>query len=194
MLAISLLFGLTASAQSPGDEVTPSSINTKYLEHLIKEKVDSVRISLNLKPLANDSTCFLAAKDHSDYMVREKSFSHNQVRGSNKEKPQDRVNFYGGVNYLAGENLGRTYINKRMRDKKGMEYSASRKIYKTRHPDSSGLSFRPHAQDFLHLARYQANMDNPQGFDTLMNDVFDGSPPEGSRPVNEDDIVFLEWK
>lgn len=122
LLAISVLIGLTANAQSPQDQVTPTNINTKYLEHLIKEKVDSVRISLNLKPLANDSTCFLAAKDHSEYMVKEKSFSHNQVRSPQKEKPQDRVNFYGGVNYLAGENLGRTYINKRMRDKKGNEY------------------------------------------------------------------------
>lgn len=98
------------------------SINTKFLEHLIKTKIDSVRKSLDLDFLVNDSILFVASQHHSNYMSSNKRLTHKEKESKLHKTPQDRVNQYGGKNYLVGENVIKSYFNKPMEDKKGREY------------------------------------------------------------------------
>lgn len=99
-----------------------TSINEKYLEHLIKIKIDSVRKGLNINPLVNDSILYVASKYHSGYMNSHNKLTHNENDVPNRKTPQLRVNYFGGVNYLVGENVIKSYFNKTMEDKKGKEY------------------------------------------------------------------------
>lgn len=102
-LFLSLLPVLVFS-QSPEDEIEPENINIQYLEHLIKKKVDSVRLSKGLLELINDSILYTASKHHSANMSKTKSLSHYET--SNKFKnPQKRAEAFGAVNYFTGENV-----------------------------------------------------------------------------------------
>ena len=49
------------------------NINKKYLEHLVKIKIDSLRKEKRCSPLFNDSILFTAASHHSRYMSNKKS-------------------------------------------------------------------------------------------------------------------------
>ena len=117
---ICFFFALIKSyGQSPTDAISFSNLNTKYLEHLVKEQVDSVRIAHGLKTLANDSILYVASKYHADYLIKNKKLTHNQNGVQDKKYPQDRANFFGAKNYLVGENLAKTYALKPVKDKKG---------------------------------------------------------------------------
>lgn len=116
-----LLFAICvlSYAQNPNDLISTSSVNEKYLEHLIKEKIDEVRINHNLKPLYNDSVLYVAAKYHAQYVFQKKELSHTEIDNPNFETPQKRAEQFGAINYLVGENIALTYINIPARDKKG---------------------------------------------------------------------------
>ena len=107
---------------SGGSTISGNPIQEKFLEHLIKSKIDSVRSSLNLNPLYNDSILYVASKHHSNYMVTNRKLTHNENGTPNLKTPQDRVNSFGGKNYLAGENVIKSFYNRPMKDKKGNEY------------------------------------------------------------------------
>jgi uncharacterized protein YkwD len=116
-----LVFFLTAIsfAQSPDDLISVSGINEKYLEHLVKEKIDEVRSQHRLKALANDSILYVAAKFHSNYLFKKGKLSHTEAENPITETPQKRVEYFGAVNYLVGENIALTYISIPTKDKKG---------------------------------------------------------------------------
>ena len=98
-------------SQSPSAPISLHSFNHKYLEHLIKEKIDSVREAHELLPLANDSILYVAANDHAEYLLRTGHFSHNERNTTEKKTPQDRAVFHGAVNYAVGENIIKSYAN-----------------------------------------------------------------------------------
>lgn len=114
-----LILGLKASAQKPSDEIFPSSYNKKYLEHLIKVKVDSVRAVHDLTALANDSILYVAAQYHADYLKRTDRFSHYEDDIPKMRTPQKRIDSFGAVNVLAGENLVKSSIQKPVKTKDG---------------------------------------------------------------------------
>lgn len=109
------------NAQNPDDELFPTSYNKKYLEHLIKVKVDSVRAVYELTALANDSILYVAAQYHADYLKRTDRFSHYEEDIPEMRTPQLRVDSFGAVNVLAGENLVKSFIQKPVRTKTGDE-------------------------------------------------------------------------
>ncbi|PBQ32482.1 hypothetical protein CNR22_12100 [Sphingobacteriaceae bacterium] len=114
-----LLCSGTAVAQNPDDNFTVHSFNGKFLEHLIKEKIDSVRLAHNLKTLHNDSILFVAAKFHANYLFNKKELSHTEPENPITETPQKRADHFGAVNYLVGENVAFTYVGIPSKDKKG---------------------------------------------------------------------------
>lgn len=123
---LALLLGLFSNSFSqqytPNTPLNSTSINEKYLEHLIKIKIDSVRKGLNINPLVNDSILYVASKYHSSYMNSHNKLTHNENDVPDRKTPQLRVEYFGGVNYLVGENVIKSYFNKPMEDKKGREY------------------------------------------------------------------------
>lgn len=104
-LLISFLFAvLGVSAQHP-DDILTGRINKQYLEHLIKEGVDSVRLAHHLEPLANDSILFNASSHHSNYLMKEGKLNHKEPAVEGYESPQERAESFGAVNYGVGENI-----------------------------------------------------------------------------------------
>ncbi|MDI9339354.1 MAG: CAP domain-containing protein [Sediminibacterium sp.] len=117
---ISILFGV---AQNPDDKLSVHSFNQKYLEHLIKVKIDEVRLQHQLKPLYSDSILFVAAKFHADYLCKKGELSHIEREYPKTETPQKRADFFGAVNYLVGENVAYTSVNVPIKDKKNKVYT-----------------------------------------------------------------------
>lgn len=102
--------------QTRSDLIPNEHINTTYLEHLIKTGVDSVRHAHQCQSLINDSILFIASKHHSEYMNDKSLLSHNEDSEIFKN-PQNRVIYYGGKNYFAGENILFTFYNKPIKSK-----------------------------------------------------------------------------
>lgn len=69
-------FSVFGYAQDKYDPLVRGGVNIQYLEHLVKEKVDSVRAEHNLQALKNDSILYVAAKDHADYMNARDELTH----------------------------------------------------------------------------------------------------------------------
>jgi len=90
---------------NPNSKLEQEGYDATYLEFLVKKQIDSVRISKGLESLVNDSICFRAAQDHSKYMTKLGKLTHSQDRNAQKKTPQKRVEFFGGTNYFAGENV-----------------------------------------------------------------------------------------
>ncbi|MDD5570739.1 MAG: CAP domain-containing protein [Bacteroidales bacterium] len=104
-------FALFSKAQSPNDLIDESNINLKFLEHLVKLEIDSVRQSKRLNALLNDSILYLAASDQVNYLDEKRKLSHFQPENKEKKSPQNRIEFYGGKYYITGENAILIYIN-----------------------------------------------------------------------------------
>jgi uncharacterized protein YkwD len=113
------MFASQANAQKLSDELFPTSYNKKYLEHLIKTKVDSVRAVHDLPALANDSILYEAAQYHADYLKRTDRFSHYEEDIPKMRTPQLRIDSFGAINVSAGENLVKSSIQKPVRTKEG---------------------------------------------------------------------------
>jgi len=122
---IFLLFCQLTLAQSPSDAMQLGNINLKYLEHLVKIKVDDVRIAHNCEPLINDSILYVAAQHHANYMVSNNRLSHFENETENFKTPQDRAKFYGAVNYSVGENVLQTNANAIVKSKKGKRHNTN---------------------------------------------------------------------
>lgn len=102
-----------------------TSLNKQHLESLVKEKVDSLRLSKGLNPLANDSILYLAANFHADYMVKKGILSHNQTGKDAIKTPQERAEHFKAINYLVGENIMNSPVNTTVKDKKGKLYNTN---------------------------------------------------------------------
>lgn len=91
-------------SQNSNSQISYNQFNKKYLEHLIKVKIDSVRNSHNCKKLVNDSILYFASMYHSKYMANNERLSHFELKEETKT-PQLRANFFGAKNYSVGENV-----------------------------------------------------------------------------------------
>ncbi|MCE2682280.1 MAG: CAP domain-containing protein [Cryomorphaceae bacterium] len=102
-LAVFLLF-YTFSAQSQ-TAFDPYNFNEKFLEHLIKVRIDSVRKVYLCSSLYNDSILYVASKHHSRYMDSTGIFLHEEPGNLNTLTPQKRAEYYGAKDYNVGENI-----------------------------------------------------------------------------------------
>ena len=103
--------------QEPIDQIVPESLNLKYLEHLVKMKIDSVRNEYNCDPLINDSILYIAAAHHAAFMQENRRLTHYEDEEGQFNSPQDRVTFYGAPHYLVGENVIKTNANALVKSK-----------------------------------------------------------------------------
>jgi uncharacterized protein YkwD len=106
------------------------NIDVKYLEYKVKNKIDSIRISNKLKPLISDSILYLAAKHHSDYMLKNSILTHKEA----KEKLRNswnRVEYYKGSYLRVGENVLHTYYNEKVlfENRKYQAYTYKELVY-----------------------------------------------------------------
>lgn len=101
-----VLFSISCiQAQNPLDPVNLSKPDSALLEVLTFHAVNELRHEKNLQDLIWDDVLIRAAKDHADYLIKEKKLSHYQtIKG--KRTPADRVKIHGGIIYSAiGENI-----------------------------------------------------------------------------------------
>lgn len=118
LLTLLLLIGIRSFAQSPDDPLPVSGINIKYLEHLVKTGVDSVRIAHNLPPLRNDIWLYKAATLHAAYMDSVNKLTHDEPGFKNRFAPSDRVLYCGGTDFSGvGENCLYTFAHTPLKDK-----------------------------------------------------------------------------
>jgi len=110
-------------AQSPTEEISAGTLNHRYLEHLIKIGIDSVREELGLTPLVNDSILYVAADYHAEFMLETGKFSHFEKDRPITETPQLRAQYFGAVGYLVGENIIKSFLGKRLENKQGRKYT-----------------------------------------------------------------------
>jgi hypothetical protein len=103
ILSIVLLVNICKGQQFQQFDI--STFNKKYLEHLVKTGVDSVRKSHKCQPLINDSILYIASNHHAQYLVKTRKLTHTEDNSDSTKTPQDRAEYYGAVNYRVGENI-----------------------------------------------------------------------------------------
>lgn len=108
-----------------GQQIETSNFDHLKLEHLVKENIDKVRLQNNCKPLANDSTLYLAAQHHSGYMLNKKRITHYEENSKKMKTPQDRAEFFGAINYGVGENVMYTSVNANVKGKNNVNFNTS---------------------------------------------------------------------
>ncbi len=118
LLLFLLFFGFSAHTQNESTLLGQGEINEKYLEHLIKIKIDSVRFAHDCQPLVNDSILYIAAEHHSNFMQINKRLTHYEDESPTTNSPQLRAEFYGAKNYFVGENVLKTKVNANIKSKK----------------------------------------------------------------------------
>ncbi len=139
--------------QKPTDEIDIYNINYPLLEHLTKIGIDSVREVYNLMPLYNDSICYLAAKDHTEYLIEIlPEISHYQDENEKKRTPQKRVEYYGGTGYSVGENVAEIYLYKPTSYKTGL--SESKTLMVTSYQQAANLM----VDAWIHSAEHFVNI------------------------------------
>jgi uncharacterized protein YkwD/outer membrane protein OmpA-like peptidoglycan-associated protein len=106
LVASVLFLPQISSAQEPNQRVHLSSPNFKYIEHLIKQKVDSIRTSNNLPKLLNDTSLYLSSRDHARYLTRIEDLSHYQSGSRRKRTYHERAIRYGAEDFYVSENIG----------------------------------------------------------------------------------------
>ncbi len=96
---------LPLKAQSPRDTVDFDNPDISLIESLVREKVDSLRLSRHLNALRYDFVLNKAAEDHAFYLMARQEVSHYQ-RFYKKHDVMQRLLYFGAENLtLAGENV-----------------------------------------------------------------------------------------
>lgn len=99
------LASMKSMATVPSDSVVIDKLDIAYLEALVKEKIDSIRISHNLSQLGHDTMLYKVAIDHAIYLQNRKQMTHYQS-SKMKRTALDRAKYYGVKNLrLVGENI-----------------------------------------------------------------------------------------
>lgn len=106
IIALSAGYNSLILAQNPHDTINIDLPDFKYLEHLIKQKVDSIRNAHRLPSLVNDTALYLASRDHVRYLTQKNELSHYQQGSKRKRTYHERAIKYGAADYYVSENIG----------------------------------------------------------------------------------------
>lgn len=113
LLKLFLLLGFFAStslkAQSPESKIDPSNIDYTLLESLVNDMINSHRASKNKTVLIDDAPAYLAAQNHSEYLLQTSKFTHNQ-RNSRMKSADKRLLHFGGKFTAVAENITLIYL------------------------------------------------------------------------------------
>lgn len=84
--------------------VDTNNFDFDELNKYMLEEVNKLRKRNRVDTLVHDSSLDKASQDHADYMAKERVLSHAQ-KSKLKNKPYDRVVYYGGTHSKVGENI-----------------------------------------------------------------------------------------
>jgi uncharacterized protein YkwD len=107
-----LLFGLTSLTKN--EEIDPQKFDYKLLERMVNERINTVRTNKNLQAFKLDSTLYLSAKKHSEYLLNLGDLSHTQTGNKSMQTPQKRGEHFGLTGFWIGENILYTYYNSKV--------------------------------------------------------------------------------
>jgi uncharacterized protein YkwD len=150
---ISLIFAgsMAGTAQLPDDRIDVHNVNVRYLEHLTKEGIDSVRVAHGLKPLANDVILHKAAAHHARYLDSTHRLTHNENEFVRYRTPLLRAREYGaGPEYAIGENVAKTLVGKPVKDKKGRIHTNLTYAQTARDLVIAWVNSPPHYQNIIY--------------------------------------------
>jgi hypothetical protein len=78
--------------------------------------INDYRKDRNCEELIWSDALWLAARNHTDYLIMNSLFSHKEIEGKalfTGEEPTDRAQFVLGEKHYSGENILQTWVNKR---------------------------------------------------------------------------------
>ncbi len=111
ILAIPTLSMVSAFAQEPNTKMDPKNLNTQFIAHLVKIKIDSVRIQNHQFALIEDEHLQKAAEHHANYLTKKSILSHFEKENDDMRTPYDRVyNFTHKLKLSVGENVMSSYV------------------------------------------------------------------------------------
>lgn len=120
LMAVLLLSGFSANAQTKRP-LDPKKFDAALLEKLILQRVDSLRKVHKKTSFKEDVILQKAAADHAAYLAKIGELTHFQQKGK-RYNPQDRVIFYGGKGYYAGENAAEHPVQVLLHKIKGQRF------------------------------------------------------------------------
>ncbi|WP_224999572.1 CAP domain-containing protein [Cesiribacter sp. SM1] len=120
LVAVLVLSGFMANAQNQRP-LDPQKFNAALLEELIVQRIDSLRKAHKKASFGNDAILKKAAADHAAYLAKKGELSHFQEKGK-RHNPQDRVLYYGGKGYYAGENVAEHPVQVLLHKIKGQRF------------------------------------------------------------------------
>ncbi len=171
-------------AQSSQDKFTTINVNLKFIEHLIKIKIDSVRQSLDIKPLTNDSILYVAAKSHAEYMVEKSRLTHFENEFPKRRKPYDRVVWHGGLDYsIVAENVAMGILLTRTRLKHAKKEDAH--IADTYDRAASDI-----VESWIHSVKHYENIINPN---VIFTGVAVGFNPDKNKLYVAQKFGLRDW-
>lgn len=104
-----LFFSQLASGQTNlGD---PNELDIQLLNTFILKEVNKLRKNVDAEPLEVRTELQFAADDHATYMKQKERLSHFQRFNREKKTPKNRVDFYGELFAVVGENVQLNNLN-----------------------------------------------------------------------------------
>lgn len=140
-------------AQTPADTINPESFDQALVQLLLRSGIDSLRAAAGKTSLENDSILTAAATDHATYLVTSRWIGHTQPNPE-KKNVNKRVEFFGGKNYLCGENVAASYALELMEDKQ------TRRLY-------HNYTYQDLADEFISLWQ-----NSPPHYQNLLNNLY----------------------
>ncbi len=116
------LFLFSSYSEESATKINPESFDYIYLEKMVNDRINEIRKENKCEPLEMDSNLYKAAKNHTDYMVKNDVLSHFQSRNGKMETPQLRANHFGAGRYNVGENILYTYYNSNVIGRKNKRF------------------------------------------------------------------------
>lgn len=120
VLMVLMFMGFTGTAQTKRT-LDPQKFDAALLEDLILKRVDSLRKVHKKAPYGKDPILQKAAVDHAAYLAKKGTLTHFQEKGK-RYNPQDRVIYYGGKGYYAGENAAEHPVQVLLHKIKGQRF------------------------------------------------------------------------
>jgi uncharacterized protein YkwD len=105
LLLLTFFLATEALNAQPYGKAHLDNPDLRALELLTHDAVNELRVKKKIPALAWDEVLYHAAKDHADYLIRQKKLVHDQTI-KDKSTPLKRVKVYRGMSYAGvGENL-----------------------------------------------------------------------------------------
>lgn len=103
-----VLFCFAGAANAQNQTATKDTLDTKLIEKLIRQKLDSIRVKKKISKYIYNDTIYKAAKFHAEYMLNSGNFSHMQTDSKTKT-PTLRLQKFGIEKSYYGENIAYVY-------------------------------------------------------------------------------------